>query len=313
MTFRSPASTLSMPTVSTFTIAASSRLPPYGACLLGSINLGALVKDPFTPQAQARPGGAGAAGAARRAHARQRHRRLALSAAGSRSARPRPSGASGSASPGLADALIFCGVRYGSPEAVRLTREWLARCAARCPISPRPTSRPRRAASRCSTARAISPARRSQALPEEVRAAIARYGIRNALLNSIAPTGTISLLADNVSSGIEPVFAFSYVRHVLQPDGTRREESVERSCLPPVAQAQGRRPTPPPDVFVDAQTLAPDDHLAMQAAAQEIRRQLDLQDHQRAGATSPSRRSRTSTTRPMRWAARAARPTGPTR
>ena len=60
-----------------------------------------------------------------------------------------------------------------------------------------------------------------------MRAAIGRYGIRNALLTSIAPTGTISLLADNVSSGIEPVFAFSHMRHVLQPDGSQARGEVE--------------------------------------------------------------------------------------
>jgi ribonucleoside-diphosphate reductase alpha chain len=108
-----------------------------------------------------------------------------------------------------------------------------------------------------------------KALPEEVRSAIGRYGIRNALLNSIAPTGTISLLADNVSSGIEPVFAFSHVRHVLQPDGTRREESVEGHALRRWHALKGAA-EPPADIFVDAQTLSPADHLAMQAAAQDF-------------------------------------------
>ncbi len=48
------------------------------------------------------------------------------------------------------------------------------------------------------------------ALPQAIRDKIAAHGIRNALVTSIAPTGTISLFADNVSSGIEPVFAYSY-------------------------------------------------------------------------------------------------------
>ena len=55
---------------------------------------------------------------------------------------------------------------------------------------------------------------------EDVRGAIARHGIRNGLLTSIAPTGTISLLAGNVSSGIEPVFDFRYERRVLERDGS---------------------------------------------------------------------------------------------
>src|SRR5258708_4782304 len=95
-------------------------------------------------------------------------------------------------------------------------------------------------------------------LPEDVRSALGRYGIRNALLNSIAPTGTISLLADNVSSGIEPVFAFSYVRHVLQPDGSKREESVEDHAFRLRRAVKGNEP--PSDAFVDAQTLTPPAH-----------------------------------------------------
>lgn len=60
-------------------------------------------------------------------------------------------------------------------------------------------------------------------LREDVRDAIAQYGIRNSHLTSIAPTGTISLCADNVSSGIEPVFADSFDRTVIESSGPRTE------------------------------------------------------------------------------------------
>ncbi|QIQ65826.1 hypothetical protein 38_00031 [Pseudomonas phage Epa38] len=60
-------------------------------------------------------------------------------------------------------------------------------------------------------------------LREDARDAIAKYGIRNSHLTSIAPTGTISLCADNVSSGIEPVFAYSFDRTVIEFSGPRVE------------------------------------------------------------------------------------------
>jgi len=119
----------------------------------------------------------------------------------------------------------------------------------------------------CSTATPISPARTSRPLPPDIFNAIAAHGIRNALLTSIAPTGTISLFAGNVSSGIEPVFAFAYGRKVLQADGSRGERpgggfrgarlsrQVRRGC----GAAGLFRQRPDPQAA---------DHLAVQAAAQ---------------------------------------------
>jgi len=241
-------------------------LPPYGACLLGSINLAALVKAPFTPEA------------ALDADALERLVPLAVRMLDnvidvSRFPLPQQEKEAkakrriGLGVTGLADALIFCGVRYGSPEAVRLTREWLGAVQrisymASADIAAEKGSFPLYERGKYLAGETI------KALPEEARTAIGRYGIRNALLNSIAPTGTISLLADNVSSGIEPVFAFSYVRHVLQPDGSKREESVDDYAFRAWRELRGNE-APPSDVFVDAQTLTPADHLAMQAAAQD--------------------------------------------
>ena len=124
---------------------------------------------------------------------------------------------------GLADALIFCRARYGSDQAVALTHTWLAEV--------------RRAAYLASVdlakEKGVFPLFERKEflandgiinLDDDVRTAIAEHGIRNALLTSIAPTGTISIFADNVSSGLEPVFAFTYRRHVNMTDGSRREE-----------------------------------------------------------------------------------------
>lgn len=58
-------------------------------------------------------------------------------------------------------------------------------------------------------------------LPWTIQADIQRYGIRNSHLTSIAPTGTISMCADNVSSGLEPVFSYSTRRSINTPDGPK--------------------------------------------------------------------------------------------
>src|SRR5690606_3896921 len=97
--------------------------------------------------------------------------------------------------------------------------------------------------------------------------AIRRHGIRNGCLTSIAPTGTISLFAGNVSSGVEPVFDFRYARRVLDRDGKARVEEVED-----LAHARYRRvagtDAPLTPAFVKAADLSPREHLVMQAALQ---------------------------------------------
>jgi len=241
-------------------------LPPYGACLLGSINLARLVKNPFDDNAELDVAELERLTAtairfldnvidvsrfplpAQRAEAEAK-RRIGLGVTG------------------LADALIFCRVKYGSPESLKLIEHWLAAMA--------------HAAYRASVelARLKGPFPLFDVddylnqpfikrLPYDLREDIARYGIRNGLLTSIAPTGTISLFAGNVSSGIEPVFAYSYSRRVLMPDGTA-EEQIVRDFAVDTFRAKFGDSAALPDYFVTAQTLAPSDHLGVQAAAQK--------------------------------------------
>jgi ribonucleoside-diphosphate reductase alpha chain len=108
-----------------------------------------------------------------------------------------------------------------------------------------------------------------QRLPSEIRAGIARSGIRNSHLTAIAPAGTISLIAGNLSSGIEPVFARTMLRRIRGPDGDSDERlPIEDRAVHLWKTRFGDRPGPP--AFVSARDLAPADHLAMQAVLQPL-------------------------------------------
>jgi ribonucleoside-diphosphate reductase alpha chain len=106
-----------------------------------------------------------------------------------------------------------------------------------------------------------------RALPRELRATIARDGIRNSHLTAIAPAGTISLLAGNVSSGLEPVYALSYERGIRQVDGSVARVPVECYALAEHIRLRGRD-EPLPAAFVTVDRVGPDAQLRMQAALQ---------------------------------------------
>ncbi|WP_339822531.1 adenosylcobalamin-dependent ribonucleoside-diphosphate reductase [Sulfitobacter dubius] len=240
-------------------------LPPYGACLLGSINLARLVAQPFDaaahldqdamselvtiavrmmdnvvdvskfplPEQQAEA---------------QAKRRIGLGVTG------------------LADALLMVGLRYGSDEAAQQTEEWLRAIARAAYLASVELAKEKGAFPLFDAEKFLASGTMMQ-MDDDVRDAIREHGIRNALLTSIAPTGTISLYAGNVSSGIEPVFAYAYTRKVLQKDGSRTEEEVVDYAVQMWRELKGDAPLP--DYFVNAQTLPPADHVKMQAAAQK--------------------------------------------
>ncbi len=240
-------------------------LPPYGACLLGSINLARLVRDPFEDKARIDDGELSelVAVAVRMMDNTVDASRFPLEAQRQEAQAKRRIGLGVT---GLADALLMLGLRYGSEAAALQTERWMAaieRAAYLASVEIAKEKGPFPLFDRD----AYLAGEHVRELDEDVRAAIAGHGIRNALLTSIAPTGTISLYAGNVSSGIEPVFAFSYTRKVLQNDGSRTEEEVEDYAL---ALWRGKfGDAPLPEHFVNAQTLTPMDHVRMQAAAQK--------------------------------------------
>ncbi len=244
---------------------AEQPLPPYGACLLGSINLAKLVRQPFTEQAEL-----DLAALDQLVRVAVRALDNAIDVSGfpleAQKAEAKAKRRIGLGVTGLADALILVRQRYGSAEAVRLTETWLgavsrAAYLASVELAKEKGPFPLFDAEKYLAGETVS------ALDPDIRAAIAAYGIRNALLTSIAPTGTISLLADNVSSGIEPVFSFRSKRTVLMGDGTKRQEEVSDYAYRLFRRLFGEDAALPA-YFVDAQTLSPHDHLVMQAAAQ---------------------------------------------
>jgi ribonucleoside-diphosphate reductase alpha chain len=106
-----------------------------------------------------------------------------------------------------------------------------------------------------------------RALPNDIRAAIADHGIRNSHLSAIAPAGSISLLADNVSSGVEPIFAPSYRRLVLDERGAAREFDLTDYSVRRRRQL-GHHDRDLPSAFVTTRDLAVGAHFEMQAALQ---------------------------------------------
>ncbi|MQY44324.1 adenosylcobalamin-dependent ribonucleoside-diphosphate reductase [Epibacterium sp. SM1969] len=241
-------------------------LPPYGACLLGSINLARLVARPFEADAELDPEAMQklVATAVRmmdnvvdvskfpleaQAQEAQAKRRIGLGVTG------------------LADALLMLGLKYGTDEAARQTERWLHAIARAAYLASVDLAKEKGVFPLFDAEKFLASGNMMN-MDDDVRDAIREHGIRNALLTSIAPTGTISLYAGNVSSGIEPVFAYAYTRKVLQKDGSRTEEEVADYAVKMYREKFGED-AELPEYFVNAQTLSPAAHVKMQAAAQK--------------------------------------------
>ncbi|MBL4907309.1 MAG: adenosylcobalamin-dependent ribonucleoside-diphosphate reductase [Sneathiella sp.] len=242
-------------------------LPPYGACLLGSINLTRFIVHPFEADAQL---DLKAVDKAVRTAVRMMDNVINISGfpLPEQDHEAKSKRRIGLGITGLADALIMCGIRYGSDQAVSLTRQWMSQIRRSSYLSSTDLAQEKGAFPLFDKAKYLA-GETIQSLEDDVIKAIKKKGIRNALITSVAPTGTISLLADNISSGLEPVFSFSYTRNVLMPDGTRKAEEVTDYAVRFFKRLKGEN-TPLPEYFVDAQILTPMDHVRMQATVQDF-------------------------------------------
>ncbi len=240
-------------------------LPQYGACDLGSINLAAAVSSPFSDDA---------------AIDHESLRRLSETAVRfldnvidvsryplqRQAAQARRTRRIGLGITGLGDALAMLGLHYDSDAArsvaadvMRTIRDSAYRASIE--LAREKGAFPAFDAGRYCEAPFI------RRLPGELREALAKYGVRNSHLLSIAPAGTISLLAGNVSSGIEPIYALEGVRSVRDATQHVREIAVEDFAFRRWRE-QCAAGSAPPGCFVTTDALDGGAHLAMQASLQ---------------------------------------------
>ena len=238
-------------------------LPAHGGCDLGSINLVALVREPFTARARLDEERLRyVAGVAVRllddvldvtAYPHPQQRAAALA-----------SRRVGLGITGLADALVLLGIRYDEPAA--------AAAVARIGASLRDVAY--EASTTLAAAKGAFPAYVAEPylrgpfiarLPAVLRERIGRHGIRNSHLLAIAPAGSISLLAGNVSSGVEPPTAPAYRLRVWL-DGPEPDTLPLENVACALWRERGHAGLPP--AFVAATDVSPAAHLAIQAALQ---------------------------------------------
>jgi ribonucleoside-diphosphate reductase alpha chain len=241
-------------------------LPPYGACLLGSVNLTQFVSNPFT--AKAKIDFSGIEQTVRTA-VRFLDNIVEISGYPLEKQKIEATGKRrmGLGITGLADLLIFMRTRYGSKESIKISADVMKAITysaydASIGLGREKGVFPMFDFSKYPKSGFVS------SLPGEIRKGISKYGLRNSHLTSIAPTGTISLFAGNISSGIEPVFALTYdrkIRNTTEQDFT----VVEVSDYAYRKFKSKNKDSKIPDYFVTADQVTPEEHVKIQAELQK--------------------------------------------
>lgn len=238
-------------------------LPVYGACNLGAINLTQFVLNPFADNAEIdwEKLQHTAAIATRFLDNVIDVSRYPLRAQKQAAFATRRIGLGIT---GLADMFVMLGVKYGSNESLTIASRVMQHIA----------ETTWRVSIELAKERGVFPSFDKekylqgefvQHLSADIRAGIAAHGVRNSHHNTIAPTGTISLIANNISNGIEPIFSSHYDRTVRPAEGELLKFSVLDFAL---RLWQEKKNSGLPAAWVDSQSLTPQDHLQIQAAIQ---------------------------------------------
>ncbi len=250
-------------------------LPPHGACDLGAINLAVMVERPFTEDASLKLARIGEVAkiAMRFLDNVLDETHYPISEQHMESMNKRRTGLGIT---GLGNMLQQLRIRYGSKDATQITRivmkkirdsAYLASIDLAIERGPFPLF----------DADKYMKGNFIKTLPENIRKKIFNHGIRNGVLLTIAPTGTTSIYYNNISSGLEPTFAWRYKRKMRQADGSFKEfEQVEDYGYRLYKEVHGIEDDEEimriglPDHMVTTQDLTVQDHLNMQAACQEF-------------------------------------------
>jgi ribonucleoside-diphosphate reductase alpha chain len=244
-------------------------LPPYGCCDLGPVILPRFVRQPFGH------GGApafdfDAFGAAVALPVRALDNVLELThwPLPQQQAEAQAKRRIGVGFTGLGDALIMLGLRYDAPEGREMARRIAERLRDAAYAASVDLAREKGAFPLFDAKSYLAEGTFASRLPRALKARIRRHGIRNSHLLSIAPTGTVSLaFADNASNGIEPAFAWTYVRRKREADGSRTGHEVQDHAWR-LYRALGGDTQRLPPAFVGALEMSAQDHVAMMEAVQ---------------------------------------------
>ena len=244
---------------------AEQPLPPYGCCCLGSVNLTLFINHAFSETADF---DYAAFGQVIDTSIRMLDNVLdtthwPLEQQAQEAANKRRVGLGFT---GLGDALIMLGLRYDTDEARKTAAKISEFMRDRAYLASVELAKERGPFPLFNADLYLSGGNFASRLPQPIKDAIRKHGIRNSHLLSIAPTGTISLaFADNASNGIEPPFSWTYTRKKRMADGTHKEYAVEDYAWR-LYKHQGGDVAKLPDYFVTALDISAQAHEKMVAA-----------------------------------------------
>ena len=240
-------------------------LPPHGACNLGAINLTQFVTDPFAPHPKLDVAAiAGTAAVAIRMLDNVYDVSPFPLKAQEKTARA--SRRIGLGITGLADAFAMLGVRYGSDASLEIAdtvMRTICHSAYRTSIE---LAQERGVFAQYQATKYLEGSF-IQSLPQDIIDAIQHKGIHNSHLTSIASAGSISLLANNVSSGIEPIYALHGHRSVRTADGAVKQVPVRDHAWALFIEQHGKD-APLPDYFIEGREVDPLEQLKLQSVLQ---------------------------------------------